>query len=402
MDARLDLDAPKHVFLMLFMLTDMKQENSFFKPYYDILPQEMRNMPIFWDEHELRWLEGSYMLTQIADRKEAIVEDYHAICEIAPEFADIATAERFMWARMCVCSRNFGLIVNGVRTSAMVPHADMLNHYRPRETKWTFDNLLQAFTITTLTEITGGAQIYDSYGQKCNHRFLLNYGFAIENNVEADGFCPNEVSILFKLNDADPLYERKHTLFLRDGCSGGRRLRLCVARNENMSWALSLLRIIVANEEEFEALLVNQPFAYRTIKNVSRPISIENERKAMELFLNMLTAIERAFPRTLEEDAEALRHGNLAPFSNERHALIQVKGEKVVLRFFQDFTSTCIRALSGEMEQLCEHLYDQKDAIIADHVYNTLRPLVLGGAAERPGPRVATVENGASHGPMIV
>ena len=33
---------------------------------------------------------------------------------------------------MCVCSRNFGIVVDGVRTSAMVPYADMLNHYRPR------------------------------------------------------------------------------------------------------------------------------------------------------------------------------------------------------------------------------------------------------------------------------
>jgi hypothetical protein len=32
-----------------------------------------------------------------------------------------------------------------------------------------------------------GAQIYDSYGQKCNHRFLLNYGFSVENNAEPDG-----------------------------------------------------------------------------------------------------------------------------------------------------------------------------------------------------------------------
>jgi hypothetical protein len=32
------------------------------------------------------------------------------------------------------------LEVNRVRTAALVPFADMLNHYRPRETKWTFDN----------------------------------------------------------------------------------------------------------------------------------------------------------------------------------------------------------------------------------------------------------------------
>lgn len=63
----------------------------------------------------------------------------------------------------------------------------------PRETKWTYDNERGGFTITTLHRILGGAQVYDSYGQKCNHRFLLNYGFAIENNQEANGFCPNEV-----------------------------------------------------------------------------------------------------------------------------------------------------------------------------------------------------------------
>jgi histone-lysine N-methyltransferase SETD3 len=178
----LDLDAPKHIFLMIFLLYDRKVngENSFFKPYYDILPGTLHNIPIFWTEEELKYLEGSYLLTQIADRNEAIAEDYHAICEVALELASIATLEEFKWARMCVCSRNFGLQINGHRTSALVPHADMLNHHRPRETKWTYDDDLQAFTITTLQKISGGAQVYDSYGQKCNHRFLLNYGFAVE------------------------------------------------------------------------------------------------------------------------------------------------------------------------------------------------------------------------------
>jgi protein-histidine N-methyltransferase len=60
---------------------------------------------------------------------------------------------------MCVCSRNFGLIVNGVRTAALVPYADMLNHYRPRETKWQFEDSRQGFTIITLNKIACGAQV---------------------------------------------------------------------------------------------------------------------------------------------------------------------------------------------------------------------------------------------------
>lgn len=147
----LDLDAPKHIFLMIYLLWDRKVNggNSFFKPYYDILPKTLSNIPIFWNDEELEYLKGSYLLTQIKDRIEAITEDYYSICEVAPQLKSIATLDEFKWARMCVCSRNFGLQINGHRTSALVPHADMLNHRRPRETKWSYDDELQAFTITT-------------------------------------------------------------------------------------------------------------------------------------------------------------------------------------------------------------------------------------------------------------
>lgn len=40
----------------------------------------------------------------------AIESDYAAICDVAPQLANIATLEEFQWARMCVCSRNFGCV----------------------------------------------------------------------------------------------------------------------------------------------------------------------------------------------------------------------------------------------------------------------------------------------------
>ena len=178
---------------MLFMLIDRKDPDSFFKPYYDILPPTLHNMPIFWSTDELAWLRGSYLLSQIDERNVAIARDYQKICDLVPSFVGICNLEEFKWARMCVCSRNFGMIINDVRTAALVPYADMLNHYRPRETKWQFEDSSQSFTVVSLQSIAVGAQVYDSYGQKCNHRFLLNYGFSVESNIETDGFCPNEV-----------------------------------------------------------------------------------------------------------------------------------------------------------------------------------------------------------------
>jgi histone-lysine N-methyltransferase SETD3 len=53
---------------------------------------------------------------------------------VDPSFSRFSL-DRFSWARMIVCSRNFGLTVDGVKTAALVPFADMLNHYRPRETR---------------------------------------------------------------------------------------------------------------------------------------------------------------------------------------------------------------------------------------------------------------------------
>lgn len=46
-----------------------------------------------------------------------------------PDFASYSLDD-FSWARMMVASRNFGIVVDGMRTDALVPYADMLNHYR--------------------------------------------------------------------------------------------------------------------------------------------------------------------------------------------------------------------------------------------------------------------------------
>jgi hypothetical protein len=52
------------------------------------------------------------------------------------------------------------------------------------------------FTIHSCCEIGIGDSVYDSYGKKCQHRFLLNYGFAIENNREPDGKNPNQLHMV--------------------------------------------------------------------------------------------------------------------------------------------------------------------------------------------------------------
>lgn len=48
--------------------------------------------------------------------------------------------------------------------------------------------------------------IMDSYGKKCNSRFLLNYGFIVENNDA------NEYPFKMELDPDDPLFSVKYQL----------------------------------------------------------------------------------------------------------------------------------------------------------------------------------------------
>jgi len=81
----------------------------------------------------------------------------------------------------------------------MVPFSDMLNHYRPIETPWTFEDSKDAFTITSLSAMLPQQQVMDSCGKKFNSLFFLFCGFVVENNREEDGSCPNTLQVSFQI-----------------------------------------------------------------------------------------------------------------------------------------------------------------------------------------------------------
>lgn len=68
----------------------------------------------------------------------------------------------------------------------------------------------------SLVDIPAGAPIYESYGRKSNHRYLLNYGFSVEDNFDEDGTCPNQVDIDLEVSPTDPVFLRKMKFWLSD------------------------------------------------------------------------------------------------------------------------------------------------------------------------------------------
>jgi histone-lysine N-methyltransferase SETD3 len=60
--------------------------------------------------------------------------------------------------------------------------------------------------IETDEEIERGQMVFDSYGRKCNSRFLLNYGFIVEENDA------NEVAVTISVDRNDPLMTLKEEM----------------------------------------------------------------------------------------------------------------------------------------------------------------------------------------------
>ena len=282
----LDIAAASHGYIAAFLLEDRKfnYPTSRFSAYYDTLPQRLPHLPLFWAESELRALLGtSFVFQQVVDRLAALRHDYdatsRAIASTATtageaciryiaSFADVATFEEYCWARSIIASRNFGLDVPvpappasplkkasrkrgsspGPRTvtqTALVPFGDMLNHARPRRTRWAYapapapppsSSNPGHFAMTAERPLARGSEVLGSYGHKSNARYLLNYGFTFPTNVltpadvrpafadavgEGGGGtggggvgelrCLDEVRLFFQLDLDDPHYTLKVT-----------------------------------------------------------------------------------------------------------------------------------------------------------------------------------------------
>ena len=54
-----DFESSKHIYMANFLLEDMENENSFYKPYYDTLPKDITNIPMLWSNDEINQLHGS-------------------------------------------------------------------------------------------------------------------------------------------------------------------------------------------------------------------------------------------------------------------------------------------------------------------------------------------------------
>jgi len=98
-----------------------------------------------------------------------------------------------------VTSRVFAVTINGVKTHALTPYADMLNHNRKPSCKWTYDSSKGSFIMSALKDIKKGEDIYNTYGIHPNSYFFWGYGFINQPNHGDD-----QIQLYLQLDTQDP------------------------------------------------------------------------------------------------------------------------------------------------------------------------------------------------------
>ena len=340
-----ELNSPKHCLLSSFLLYEEK--NKKYKYYFDLLPKDYSNFPIFYKNNELEYLKGSPFYAQILEKKEDIKNDYNKLCEHLPDFNQFSFS-KFCKARVLISSRIFGISINSKKTDVLVPFADLLNHKRPKQTQWFYDDNLESFVIQAIDDIKEGNEIFDSYGKKTNARFLLNYGFCLEENDTS------EYLLNIDFNNSYPLFDIKKQIF-RNEFENNNNINRNFCLNNNIYESqiielLSFLRFILFDGD------IND--LYKIINSNSKENNIEINifyipaiNKDLEIkvlkHLHLLCRKSLAkYPTTFEQDQNIYNNKNKNNISfNKRNCLLLLMNEKTVLSYYIYFCEYCISLL---------------------------------------------------------
>ena len=316
----------KIALVVIFMLDDMRKD-SIFLPYYRILPREIKNFPIFWNERVLSILQGSSMLKKIEQRKINFYKDYKVICRCCPTFSNEYSFNDFLFIRILVGSRNFGIRIDGIKRVAMIPAGDMLNHDVSPNTHWYYDNNKDCFIMKSNRGIPNRYEITDTYGNKCNSQMLLYYGFALPNNIY------NTLTIEYK-NDDNRTRSERRKYELQSEIRGELRRNITDQFTKNL---FTFLRILAANDTELSDNKYKLDY--------TAPVSLKNELNMLYLLSDYMERLENTYIFKYHKIGHIIK--TVDKNSPEYLALLVIYGELQIINFYKEFSRELVIALKN-------------------------------------------------------
>eukprot|EP00826_Nyctotherus_ovalis_P041129 TRINITY_DN410_c0_g1_i1.p1 TRINITY_DN410_c0_g1~~TRINITY_DN410_c0_g1_i1.p1 ORF type:complete len:265 (-),score=64.64 TRINITY_DN410_c0_g1_i1:738-1532(-) len=110
------------VFITVFLMVEMHNPTSKWKPYLDVYPHLANTFPLFYTDYEKFLLRGTPMLEHIASEYKMLSDEYNRLAEAIPEFREFSE-EEYIRNKILVVSRIFYVTLDGVGERIMVPLA---------------------------------------------------------------------------------------------------------------------------------------------------------------------------------------------------------------------------------------------------------------------------------------
>ena len=374
-----------HTWLAVMLLEEKLKLDSFWKPFIDILPPNYNDFPQFYNNEELKQLSGSFILDMIKSRNLNLEQEFNELLLAIPIFGKKITLKDYIWARIAIVSRVFNIEYDDNKsTQGIVPMADMLNHSKEPGTKWSFFPNEDAFIISSDKFLFKDKEVFDTYGSKCNSRYLVNYGFTLSdnqvNNQAAIFIDPikilsnnnnnsvlNEIRLQILGNNASSIDDsyceyrylinaKKETLISQDQQY---RFQFIIMLDKKVDplpksitglhciWCLfGMLRLLLSSETEFLQLIIKINNKIKELKNEKikielinillsiSPLSVETELLVLKELSTICEKVLDGFSTTVEMDQKELE--TTLPYSNRWNILNMLIGEKKVLLYYRD------------------------------------------------------------------
>lgn len=166
-------------------------------PYIQMLPTHIDTL-VHWSDRELLELQSPRLMEEVQQSRAWLEEAHAEFCSFLALSAPVPF-EEFRWALDCVRSRTF----KHKAQWAMLPLADMFNHHSAaRESKFEYNELLDAFDLCAAAPVQAGGEVGISYGALTNNKLLAFYAFCEDDNPWDTLSVPEESVLAFFEADA--------------------------------------------------------------------------------------------------------------------------------------------------------------------------------------------------------
>ena len=167
--------------LVLFMLFDMFDHHSFFKPYYNYMPDFVdENNPIIYSKELIEKYKVTELDSEIDLGKQYLKHSFDSIKQFMPKSRTIEEFEKIF---LLVGSRNFGRRGSVFHeTNSMVPYLDLFNHVNNFNTFYYFNDKRNGYVLFAMRPIEKNEEVTVSYGRINNLHLFNVYGFTLKDN----------------------------------------------------------------------------------------------------------------------------------------------------------------------------------------------------------------------------